>query len=137
MSLYVVDASVGVKWLVPEIHADAALRLQDPAHELHVPTFFDVEVCNILWKKVRRGELTRAEADAALKLLSGLLVARHVDGPLVPDAFDIADKTQRTVYDCMYLALAVQLGGKMVTADDRLVNSLAGTPWAASIIRVQ
>ena len=36
MSLFVVDASVGVKWFVPEVHSDAAQRLQDPAHELHV-----------------------------------------------------------------------------------------------------
>jgi hypothetical protein len=31
----------------------------------------------------------------------------------------------------------VQLRGPMVTADDRLVNGLAGTPWAASIMRVR
>ena len=41
MSLFVVDASVGVKWLVPEIHTDAALRLQDPAHDLHVLAVLD------------------------------------------------------------------------------------------------
>jgi predicted nucleic acid-binding protein len=48
-----------------------------------------------------------------------------------------SDKTLRTVYDCMYLALAVQLGGKMVTADERLFASLAGTPRATSIQLVQ
>jgi predicted nucleic acid-binding protein len=63
MSRFVVDASAGIKWFVAEIHSDAALRLQDPAHELHIPTFFDVEVANIVWKKLRRGELTRTEAD--------------------------------------------------------------------------
>lgn len=71
MSLFVVDASAGVKWLVPEPYWDAARRLQGPAHELHIPTFFDVEVANIIWKKVRRGEATRAEADVALALLVG------------------------------------------------------------------
>jgi predicted nucleic acid-binding protein len=43
----------------------------------------------------------------------------------------------RSVYDCVYLALAVRLGGQMVTADDRLVNSLAATQRAASAIRLQ
>jgi predicted nucleic acid-binding protein len=38
MSLFVVDASVGVKWFVPEADAAFAQRLQDPAHELHIPT---------------------------------------------------------------------------------------------------
>jgi predicted nucleic acid-binding protein len=46
LSLYVVDASAGIKWFVPEIDSDAALRLQDPAHQLHVPSLFDVEVAN-------------------------------------------------------------------------------------------
>ncbi len=92
---------------------------------------------NILWKKVNRAELTRAEADVALAKLPSLPVTRHPDAPLVQPAFDLAVQTQRTVYDCMYLALAVQLGGQMVTADERLVNSLAGTRWAASIIRIQ
>jgi predicted nucleic acid-binding protein len=39
--------------------------------------------------------------------------------------------------DSMYLALAMRVGGQMVTADERLVNSLAGSPWAASVIRLR
>jgi predicted nucleic acid-binding protein len=96
-----------------------------------------VEVANILWKKRRRGELTRAEADTILAQLPLLPLIRHAEAPLIGPAFDLAEQTQRTVYDCLYLALAIQLNGRMVTADDRLVNSLAGTPWAASIIRLQ
>ena len=137
MSLFVVDASVGVKWMLPEPFAAEAARLQDPGHQLHVPAFFEVELVNILWKKVRQGILTRAQADVFLGQLPTLLLLRHADGPLLPAAFDLADRTQRTVYDCLYLALAIQLGGRMVTADERFVNSLTGIPWAASVLRVQ
>jgi predicted nucleic acid-binding protein len=137
MSLFVVDASVGLKWFVPEADSTFAQRLQDPAHQLHIPTFFDVEVANIIWKKRRRGELTRAEADAILAQLPLLPLTRHAEAPLIAPAFDVAEQTQRTVYDCLYLALAIQLGGRMVTADDRFVNGLSGTPWAASVIRLQ
>jgi predicted nucleic acid-binding protein len=56
-----------------------------------------------------------------------------MEAPLLALAFDLADRTQRTVYDCLYLALAVQLGGRMVTADQRLYNSLAGTPLGPHI----
>ena len=41
------------------------------------------------------------------------------------------------VYDSMYVALALCVGGQMVTADERLVNSHAGSPWAASVIRLR
>jgi predicted nucleic acid-binding protein len=68
-----------------------------------------VEIAAILWKKLQSVAL----------------------------AFDLAAHTKRTVCDCLYLALAVQLGGVMVTADEKLVNALAATPWAAHIIRLQ
>jgi predicted nucleic acid-binding protein len=66
-----------------------------------------------------------------------LPLTRHPEAPLLASAFDLADRTQRTVYDCLYLALAVQLGGRMVTADLRLCNALAGTPWAALVCWVE
>jgi predicted nucleic acid-binding protein len=130
MTLFVVEASVGLKWFVPEVFHSDAQRLQNAANLLHVPTLFDVELCNILWKKVVRGELTRAEADAVLVQLPLLPLTRHAEAPLLPVAFDLADHTQRTVYDCLYLALAIQLGGRMVTADQRFLNAIATTPWA-------
>ncbi len=128
MSRFVVDASVGIKWFVPEIHADATKRLQDPAHELHIPTFFDVELANTVWQQRRRGELTRPEADAILAQLPLLPLTRHAEADLLPIAFDRADQYQRTVDDCLYLALAVRENGQLVTADDRFVNSLTSTP---------
>ena len=131
MSAIIVDASVGVKWFVPEDHAAEARGWRSGPDQLHVPAFFfDLEIANILWKKVRRAEITRADADLILGQLPVLPVTRHPEPPLLASAFDLADRTQRTVYDCLYLALAMQLGGRMVTADQRLYNSLAGTPWA-------
>jgi predicted nucleic acid-binding protein len=130
MSLLVIDASVGIKWFVPEVLTAEALRLRHAGHELHVPAFFDVEVANIVWKKLRRGELNRVDADAIVTQLQVLPLTRHPDSPLLASALDLADQTQRTVYDCVYLALAKQLGGVMMTADEKLVNGLAATPWA-------
>jgi predicted nucleic acid-binding protein len=55
----VIDASVVVKWHVTEIHSVEALRLlRDNAPALHAPDLVFPEVGNILWKKVRRGDLT-------------------------------------------------------------------------------
>jgi predicted nucleic acid-binding protein len=137
MSLFVVDSSVGIKWFIPEIHAAHAFRLQDPAHDLHAPTFFDVEIGNILWKKSRKSELSRRDAEDIISQLPHSPLKRHPESPLIGSAFDLADRTQRTVYDCLYLALAVQLGGQMVTADLRLFNSLSTTPWAGHICWVE
>jgi predicted nucleic acid-binding protein len=125
------------KWFVPEVHSSDAARLRNPTYELHVPGLFDVEVANIVWKKIRRGELSRQEGDQIIAQIALLPIQRHPDLTLVALAFDLADRTQRTVYDCLYLALAMQLGGQVVTADQRLINSLTATPWAMHVISVE
>jgi len=81
MSAAIIDASVGVKWFVPEIHAAEARCWCNGPDERHVPAFFfDLEIAH-----------------------------------------------------CLHLAVAVPLGGRMVTADQRLHNSLGGTPWASYV----
>ena len=53
MNRIVIDASVGVKWFVPEVHSAEARRWRNGSIELHVPAFFfDLEIASILWKKV-------------------------------------------------------------------------------------
>lgn len=138
MTSKVVDASVAIKWYVPEAHSAEAYRLRAGAATLHAPDFLLVEMAAILWKKLRKGLLTRQDADDILNDFAGLIaLTRHPTEPLVPIAFDLADRSGRTVYDCLYLALAVQLGGVMVTADEKLVNALAGTPWSDNALRLQ
>ena len=61
MNVFVVDASVVVKWLVPEIHSDAARRLLVLPHEYVAPDLLFAETANTIWKKIRRGELTAEE----------------------------------------------------------------------------
>jgi predicted nucleic acid-binding protein len=138
MKLAVVDSSVAVKWYVPEADAAFAARLQGSGIPLHAPDFIDVGMAAIVWKKIRKGLMTRAVADAILTDFAGLsTMTRHPTTPLVPEAFDLADRSGRTVYDRLYLALAVRLGGVMVTADEKLVNALAGTPWAPHATKLQ
>ena len=44
---------------------------------------------------------------------------------LLEETFSIAATFDRTVYDSLYVALAVRLKADMVTADERLANALA------------
>ena len=56
MDRLVVDASVAIKWVVEEEGSEAAAGLLDGS-TLAAPDFLIPECANILWKKVRRGEL--------------------------------------------------------------------------------
>jgi predicted nucleic acid-binding protein len=137
MTAVVVDSSVVMKWFVPEVLSTEAVRLRDSGQPLHAPDFLDVEIANITWKKVRRGLVLRADADFVIAQLPALPLVRHATQALVSPAFDLADPTGRSVYDCLYLALAVRLSGQMVTSDEKLVNSLMGTPWASSMMHLR
>ncbi len=45
--------------------------------------------------------------------------------------------TRCGVYDCLYVALAQALGGRMVTADRRFFDRISGTPYADLVLWVE
>ena len=137
MSSFVVDASVVVKWYVPEAHGDAALRLLDRDDVLCVPDLLFAEFGNILWKKVRGGELPTAEVGAIVEALHVVPFDVHPSSALLAAALALALDNDRTVYDCIYLALAVALDCQLVTADMRLVRALEGTPLSQHAVLVE
>jgi predicted nucleic acid-binding protein len=130
MTRHVVDASVAIKWFVDEIHADAARRLQADAYDLLAPDLLWLECGNLLWKKVRRGELTADEARLIWGGLEQQPISIFPSGLVVEPALEVALDTNRTVYDGCYLALAMLTGCRLVTADGRLFNALQGGSYA-------
>ena len=125
MSHFAVDASIAVKWFLPEIHDDAALRLLEGDHTLLAPDLLFPEVGNVLWKRVRRREVTVSEAEATLDALASLPIEVHPSPPLMPLAFEIACRAHRSVYDSLYLAVAVLRHCPLATADRKLYAALA------------
>ena len=137
MTRFVVDANVAIKWFLPEIHSAAALRLLDPFLELHAPDLLFSEVGNALWKHVRRGEISMDDAVVVFQSLEAISLQVWESKPLVPAALDIACRTDRTVYDSLYLATAVAAECQIVTADHKLFNALAKRPLGLKILWVE
>lgn len=137
MTRYVVDASVAIKWFVPEVHSEAALRAHHDGFRLHVPAFLMLELGNVLAKKIRRGELTRSEGDAILKDVKSLPLQRHADERLFPAAYQLALDTHRSVYDCLYLALAEAVDGAVLTADRKFYTALAEGAYSRRVLWVE
>jgi predicted nucleic acid-binding protein len=133
----VVDSSVVIKWSVPEVHSEDALRYLDPDLERDAPELLLAEISNILWKKVGRNELTREQAERIASDVGQADVTIHPMGPLFGRALHIALETGRTAYDCMYLALAETLSTRVVTADRRLYNALQNGPFAMLVLWVE
>jgi len=137
MRRYVVDASVAVKWFVPEIHSAEALRLLSLDCELLAPDLLPSEFGNILWKKTRRGEIRVPEAVETFHALAAVPLRFSSAPSLLEPAYLLAVEFGRTVYDSLYLALALLERCPMVTADRKLVNALQGTSLAASLLWVE
>jgi predicted nucleic acid-binding protein len=136
MSRYVVDASVAVKWYVPEDYSDAAETLLDGSHELHAPDLILPEFGNIIWKKIRRIEITSNKGRQIIEAFLKTPVQKHSGERLLEPAFETADRTAQTVYDCTYLALAVALNCEMVTADERFYKVINQTLLAKHLLWV-
>lgn len=132
MTACVVDASVAAKWYLPPraepLAAEAAGLLKSYAAgrvRLLVPDLFWPETGNVLWKAVRGGRISRSTAESAIGDLQALRISTAPTAPLLADAFAIADAQGRSVYDSVYIALAVLSDMPLVTADERLANALA------------
>ena len=123
MSRVVIDASVAVKWVVDEDGTPEALTVL-AARPLASPDLLLAECANILWKKVRRAELTEDEAIMAARLLQRADIEILPTRALMETATRLAIELDHPAHDCIYLALARQNGWPFVTADDRLRRKL-------------
>lgn len=130
----VVDASVSVKWLVPEEDFEAARELATGGHDLHAPRLMAAELANALWSKARRGQMEHGKASALMASVSGMPVQWHADETIGVDAIRIALALDRPIYDFMYLALAHRIGATVVTADRRFANAVAPTAHGGAVM---
>ncbi len=136
---YVLDASVVMKWFIPEMHWEKAALLKSYSESsLHAPDFFQLECTSILSKKVRRKELQMSEASMIQELLLTVPVHVYPWQDLLIEAGQVAHETYRSVYDCLYLVLAKHLNGKMITADKKLYLAMKGSAeWGSHLLWVE
>lgn len=132
MSLIVLDASVAAKWF---LSAKGETLTEEAFGLLHgyvkgevvfvVPDLFWAELANLFWKAVRQGRCTKTTGETALTSLRERKLPTVSSLTLLDLAFAIALTFDRTVYDSLYVALAVDSHAQFVTADERLANVLA------------
>lgn len=128
---WVVDANVGVKpYLLGEELSEVAESLLQRARAgrsfIYVPELFYNECTNILWKHVRKGEISAEYAHQSLRNLTSVKLFPISSTNLVHDALDLALEFGLTAYDASYVALSEDLGLPLVTADEKLIRKLDG-----------
>jgi len=128
----VVDASVAVKWCLPaqeELLVPQAEQLLASYRrgdvEFLIPDLFWPELANALRKGVWKEKIDAAWAEKAYHEVRDLDISTIESFEFVPKALQLAVHHHRTVYDCLYVALALQSRAELITADERLANALA------------
>ena len=126
----VVDASVAAKWYFPEPGKVAATALLSECIEgrlqLIAPELIESEFANLLWKKSRRGECSEAIAGEILSLWAEDRPKLIRSSLLVHRALDLALQLAHPVYDCLYIATAIEYEAPLATADSRLQRLARG-----------
>lgn len=125
---YVLDSSVALKWVLPEIDSGKAKRLRDDyenqTHALITPEVFPVEISHSLVRAERRQIIPFGQAAALLVDVMNSAPALFSYLPLLSRATDMASQMRCGVYDCIYVALAEREGCELVTADAKLAKNL-------------
>jgi predicted nucleic acid-binding protein len=126
----VVDASVGLKWVLQEHDSHLAEALARGGEDLLVLDFWLNEACNVLWLQVRKGVFTPEEAREALALLRAQVEPTPTTALKLHDvALDLGIAINHSTYDTLYLAFAVALGARgVVVADGPFVRAMRAHP---------
>ena len=130
----VVDASVGIKLVVEEEHADKARRLflqmaASPHCIFYVPDLFYVECANVLWKYVKRFSYSHKDAQVHLDSIHALDMVPIEADIITTAALAIALEHSISVYDACYVAVSAHTNTPLITADMRLVRHLEKTTY--------
>jgi len=125
---FVVDASIAIAWILPSqasSSADALLKRIEAGEGAMVPPLWFLEVANGLLVAERRKTIAAPERRLALERLSALGLT--VDEAIARDAFGrtsaLAEQYGLSVYDAVYLDLAIRRGLPLGTRDRALQSA--------------
>ena len=134
----IIDASVLIKFFVPEVLSSKAeqllARVEEGSVKLFAPDLIYAEAGNTLWKKHRLKELAQSEVGKIIDLIISIPLKVEPSKTLFPLAIDIAIAYEVTVYDALYLSMAKVYETQMITADRKLFDLTAKTDLKRSVM---
>ena len=137
MNNYIVDASVVAKWFVEEEFSGCAAAILSDRYLLQAPDFLFLEMDSILWNWTGRDIITPSESHEIREMLRRYPIIRHPFIELLDSAYAIAVQMRQSIYDCLYVALAVLLNARMVTADRVLYSGMSQSEYARNIVWIE
>lgn len=123
----IIDASVAIKWLLPEDRVgEATALLERPG--LVAPDLIFAEIADAIWKKVWLGEI--ASLPPSLDRIGEYFDEVVSCAALSVRACELGLELDHPACDCFYLALAERENDVLMTADRKFARKVATTPLA-------
>lgn len=122
--IVVLDASVLIKWFIKEPDSEIALKYKEDLLRgkvgIALPDLALYEVLNVL--RFKPGVTEEAIKTILPSLFELGLEIITPSRRLLEETLHLSFATELSIYDCVYLALANELGARLVTADKRIVK---------------
>lgn len=123
----VLDSSVVLKWFVDEVDSDLAIHLRDEyvegLREIIIPDLLLYEISNALrYNTSFTVKEIKDSIDSIIDLEIEIVTPTKY---LIHQSIEIARTDNITCYDAIFIALAVDIGDHVITADKKFHNSLS------------
>jgi predicted nucleic acid-binding protein len=133
----VVDASVAFHWTVLTPYSPAANRLIASRQALVAPDLIAAELASAFLSA------SKADPGRRAKVVDGLQLFPRWFDEIVPstslrmEAFALAERFGHGVYDCIYLALAIERDALFVSLDEHFIRKVKRQPgFARSVVHL-
>ncbi len=129
--MIVVDSNVLAYFFLPTPYSEQAEACFTKDTDWIAPTLWRSEFRNILAGYMRKALLSTDEAKSIMGMAEGLMNGHEFQTPS-DKVIDLVSKSKCSAYDCEFVALAKDLGLKLVTADKEVLREFPGNTVALS-----
>ena len=123
----VVDASIALKWFVPESLREEAMDILRAEEHIAAPDLLIPELAGLVLEKIKRNEITSLQAETILPGLQSSDLNLIPAAGIFSRAVEIARTLDLSVYRCFYVAAAEQFDTTFVTADLKFCDAARDT----------
>ncbi len=138
---YVLDCSLAAKWILPEPGRAPALELfkRYASGEIYLiaPDLLLAEFASLLAKRQRRKQISMQQAAEAFRWMTRCAPKLYDMRARLTPALKLSLRFQMSLWDCVYVALAVENDCAMLTADRRLFGADGGRHPSLQLIHVK
>lgn len=123
----VVDTSALIRCFIPDgptaVGLDQALRQAECGDMvLFAPQLLLVEAGSVILKKQRNGVLSAVEGKEILGLVTQMPIRYTAHDSVLESALSLAVEWSLSYYDAIFIALALDRGGRLYTCDEQVAD---------------